>query len=355
MLRRLPVVAIASVVFIVGCDRDETTAPSADKLVTLGGRLAAASLSVIDLGVGSTTSVAFAINDKGEVVGYTQAAVGLHATFWDPSGAMTDLGVFPGGTYSEAHGINNGGVVVGQADTVAAGPRAFVWQPGWGLMFSLPLLPGGSWATATDINDFDVIVGAADDASGFTNAVRWDAGGISTLGALPGGVYSTALAISNNEIVGYSLDATSTMRPVRWSPLGGIKDLGTLPGDASGQALAINDEGQIVGYSYGSSMHAVLWSTNGGIKYLGGLPGGKESQATGINVVGDISGWAYDATGAEHAVLWERGSLAIVDLGTLPGHMASAGNAINRNATVAGFSASNVIQHATCWSFGPSC
>jgi probable HAF family extracellular repeat protein len=356
MLRRLPVVAIASVVCVVGCGRDVTTAPSDNGLVAGRAGLAAASLSAIDLGVGSPgQSVAFAINDMGEVAGSVQIALDWHAVFWDASGAMIDLGVLKGGNFSEARGINNRSVVVGTAND-AAYARAFVWKPGLGGIVPLPILPGGSSTEAADINDWDVIVGTGDDASHTFSAVRWDASGPSSLGTLPGGRVSNALAINNHfEIVGYSDDATWITRPVRWDPSGAIKDLGTLPGDLTGKAWAINEDGNIVGYSLGSKMHAVLWSSAGGIKDLGVLPGGSYSQATGINPAGDISGFADDTTGQQHAVLWERGSLAIVDLGTLPGHSFSAGYAINRNATVAGFSGSNVITHATCWSVGPSC
>ncbi len=69
--------------------------------------------TVTDLGnLGGSTTVACAINDKGEVVGYGTTPNGdTHAFLWQ-NAAMTDLGSL-GGSYSAACGINNAGQVAG--------------------------------------------------------------------------------------------------------------------------------------------------------------------------------------------------------------------------------------------------
>ena len=71
---------------------------------------------------------------------------------------VTDLGTLPGGTYSNAYGLNGSGQVVGGADN-ASGYRAFLWSGG--TMTSLGTLPGGSYSSAYGINGSGQVVGGA--------------------------------------------------------------------------------------------------------------------------------------------------------------------------------------------------
>ena len=58
-------------------------------------------------------------------MGYSRAATGAGGVLWD-SGTMTDLGDLPGGTDSSvAYGINEAGQVVGYGQVVA-GTSAFL-------------------------------------------------------------------------------------------------------------------------------------------------------------------------------------------------------------------------------------
>jgi probable HAF family extracellular repeat protein len=69
-----------------------------------------------DLGtLGGDSSIATAINDEGQVVGYSTDASGYgHAFIWDAKNGMQDLGRLPGaGGYVEAVAINDEGQVVG--------------------------------------------------------------------------------------------------------------------------------------------------------------------------------------------------------------------------------------------------
>lgn len=73
-----------------------------------------------DLGTlpGGNLSQAYAINDAGEVVGYSQTPGGqLRAFVWTASAGMQDIGTLPGGSNAVANGINNAGWVVGWSDT----------------------------------------------------------------------------------------------------------------------------------------------------------------------------------------------------------------------------------------------
>ena len=58
-----------------------------------------------------------AINGPGQVVGSSGAADGSnHAFVWNKAQGIRDLGVLPGGTYSNATAINDAGVIVGISD-----------------------------------------------------------------------------------------------------------------------------------------------------------------------------------------------------------------------------------------------
>ncbi len=66
-----------------------------------------------------------------------------------------------------------------------------------------------------------------------------------------------------------------------------------------------------------------------------GTLGGSRSGATGINDRGQVVGMSETASGAEHAVLWEQGTMT--DLGTLGGNWSRA-YGINDRGQVVGMS-----------------
>jgi probable HAF family extracellular repeat protein len=111
-------------------------------------------------------SEAYAINDQGLVVGYSETADrGLHA-FSYLNGKMTDLGTPDGTVYSQAQAVNASGAIVGYSyasDLLSV--HSFLYANG--TMIDLGTM-GANRSFAYDINDAGDVVGEldTDDANG---------------------------------------------------------------------------------------------------------------------------------------------------------------------------------------------
>lgn len=277
---------------------------------------------VYDLGLDtSNNSVAYAINDHGQVVGRAGAGTDGYAFLYD-NGDLTNIGLTGGGL--GATDINNSGNVVGHSSRVDLNDNllngAFVWEGDQ--MNALGMLPTGRFSYAFGINE---------------------------TGAIVGNSYLTS-------------EDTSYYHAVQWEN-GVINDLGTLENQSlfinSSQANAINDNGIITGFSFGSSddydwgVYPVVWE-NGIIQKLDTL--GNGGQANDINNIGQIVGsMSYPIDGGttyDHASLWEDGSA--VDLGNLQEGIYSTAYGINESGVIVGQSTlttsySDQNSHATLW------
>jgi probable HAF family extracellular repeat protein len=118
-----------------------------------------------------SNSQAMAINNKGQVVGFSAYTDSnhIHAFLYDSAHGMKDLGDFSdlGGTNSYGWGINNEGQVVGMAQDVDGGEwHAFLYdKSATPMMKDLGTL-GGTNSSAYAINDSGQVVGAAHTSSG---------------------------------------------------------------------------------------------------------------------------------------------------------------------------------------------
>lgn len=119
---------------------------------------------------GMMNNVAQNINDRGEVVGFSDLTgdTTSHAFLWTEDDGMKDLGTLPGDVASFAFGINNEGQVVGLSCDTNFNCGAFLWEDG--VMKDLnTLVPPGSplfLGFASNINSGGAIVGLADSNDG---------------------------------------------------------------------------------------------------------------------------------------------------------------------------------------------
>lgn len=216
--------------------------------------LAAGSFSTVDVpGSLPGFTIAFGINDRGQITGnYRDSTVGHIHGFLLSNGSFTTID-FPGATATRARGINNPGAIVGRY-----GPRSathgFLFASG---SFSTIDFPGSIATAAFGINDLGQIVGNFKASNGAVHGFLLSSGSFSVID-FPGSTFTTALGINNrDEIVGSYTDTAGITHGFLLS--GGSFKTVDFPGSTETDANGINDVGQIVGdYEDSRGMHGFL-------------------------------------------------------------------------------------------------
>lgn len=281
--------------------------------------------SVTDIGtLGGDSASAFTegMNNRGELVGYSHYLDDFtpRAFLWSKDHpVMHDLGDLGGPGGSIAFAINDRGDVVGESSVTPHVVHAFLWrQKKDGQMQDLgTLTTQGLRSRAQGINFWSQVVGISDiSEEQDQRAFLWSpiSQRMRDLGSLDDDTTSSgASAISNlGHIVGQSF-VPAGEHAVLWSPITHrIRDLGTLGSDHS-SSEAVNDRGEVAGQSsteFVTTQHAFFWS-RGRMHDLSTL-GGSDSFAHGMNIWGQVVGSSQTpgdpdhVVGADHAFLWSK-------------------------------------------------
>lgn len=306
-------------------------------------------------GNGSGFSMAYDINNLGQVAGFVQSNTQdqgtRRAAIWN-NGQLQVLQI-DNARYSEARALNDLGQAVGMVDYGTFQSRAALWSGG-----QLSVLPGSGPLSETgdravDINNSGLIVGSVIAPNGYQHAAAWRNGQLSDLGAstVRADAFSAANGVNNwGQIVGTAsvLGSTSGTTPLVWSSYGNgpfnvsgsygalaINDLGQvlstvnvgdisnhqstpvliqgsqvthmLAGDAEGYFTGLNNAGQAIGV-VNYTQHT-LWSASGGAVDINSvlLPGSAGVQwISGINELGQMSAYSSNS---KAAVLTPTGTL----------------------------------------------
>jgi probable HAF family extracellular repeat protein len=209
-----------------------------------------------DLGtLGGNYSTGQAINARGQVVGYSVLASGEFRGFrWTPARGMTALGALPGEKSSIATAVNAKGEAVGRADLAVSGPggsrvlgHAVLWDPR-GRPRDLGTL-GGDFSVAEAVNDHGVVVGTSTTRDGRQHLFRWTrATGMRDLGTF--GTNLTVRGLTEKGVIaGFRLPTGGPYeRGFLYTSKAGFQDLG-LPAAPGGVSFvnAMNERGTIVG------------------------------------------------------------------------------------------------------------
>lgn len=276
-----------------------------------------------------------------------------------PAYTVVDLGVLPGGTYSEASSLTEGSppAVAGYAQDASRGGRAFLWEQATGMRDLGPADPlffgvdanrrvvgtsastlgafqwtelgdrqavghlgGTGGASANAVHATGGVVGSGSTPGGEQHAFRQVGSVVSDLGTL-GGAGSEAYGVNAaGTVVGSSATAGGEGHAFVWTPTTGMSDIGTLGAccrnSAQSMATAVNDAGVVTGWTSSTAAqatHAFVWDASGGLRDLGALParrgGSVASEAWDVNNSGDVVGASKN-----RAVLFQGGQ--VVDLNT---------------------------------------
>ncbi len=212
-------------------------------------------------GTAASGAAANGINSTGLVAGGGTGGGGgvplyQHAGIWQNGLLQQDIGVMPGGNFSMAYDINDAGQVTGTG-TAAGGPfgrqYAFIWQNG--VFTKLPEIPGNYSSVGRSINASGVVAGQSNGG----DPVVWKNGVLYPL-SFPNRLANTIYEINDpGDVVG-----TVGNRGALWRN-GEYIELPLWPGASvlDAKARGINNQGVVVGESYfppGQGVHAVSWT-----------------------------------------------------------------------------------------------
>jgi probable HAF family extracellular repeat protein len=196
--------------------------------------------------LGGNSGVAYALNDRGDVAGWSTTSAGAPDAFLYHKGVITDLGTLGGIGDTIAYGINNAGQIVGSSWNPQGNYQAFLWENGTMTGLESPIQNTSSQARA--INRKGQITGRTYNGI-VDHAFLYSNGKMRDIDPNKDSL-SVGLAINNRGvIVGYTENAQG-VNPFVWNGKK-LLNLNKLIPRNSGWSLwhatGINDAGQISG------------------------------------------------------------------------------------------------------------
>lgn len=255
--------------------------------------------------LGGPTSQASALNDAGQIAGWSDVLPGVppdqnttHAFLFDSS--IHDLGTL-GGDFSRANAINDDQVIVGSSADSTGAEFPFVWSRG--TMLPVPItVPDMLGGQAMSVNRFGTITGGLQTIVPILPFVQTAHG--TTL--LSVNDYGTGVRVNaRNHVAGYSFAVTATERAFVYEH--SVVFLFSEPGMVS-RALGLNDAGEVVGMVVVENRYRPFVWRAGRVRLLPSFS--PHAEASGINLRGQIVGWASElpnTPAARHGVIWEHG------------------------------------------------
>jgi probable HAF family extracellular repeat protein len=245
-------------------------------------------------------SIVLSMNRPGDVVGYDLQ--GISPMLWRHNEEPLTLELPDGATDGEAKGINDSDVVVGEFYDSMHTRLCFMWTAENGAVnFGLNEV---GVCTATDINNNAQVTGDAQFQTG-DHAFIWDQGT--------------------------------------------FKDLGTLPETSTSAGVAINDNGAVIGVSYGSAEQPLGFLWDGELNSLDPNDQYYDSMPMALNRFGDIVGFTRKTSSSDKvAVRFAHSRITplaseVVD-GT--GWVFQSANSINDKGVIVGDGTFNGSIHA---------
>ncbi|HUT28770.1 MAG TPA: DUF3466 family protein [Sedimentisphaerales bacterium] len=253
------------------------------------------------------SATASALNDYGQVTGY----IGDNSFVWE-DGELTILQAPAGTENVVARAINDSCQVTGEYFRNFR-IRAFIWDDG--VLTGLDSLYSDNMTKGYGINNAGIVAGQANKSDGTHVAVMWDNdNSVVAIDTIENTNYSIARSINDsNEVAGYFSTSSHGTHAFIYDDVNGMRDIGVLPGQVQSYGNAINNQSQVVGYSSGSpdGYHAFLYDdSNAVMTDLGTLDGAVDSAAYDISDNGLIVGQSVWADDSERGCLWMDGQIA---------------------------------------------
>jgi len=231
-----------------------------------------------------------AINDSGEIVGYTVDA-GHYGGFYYVNGKFTDF-IVPGATYTVPTGINDHGEIVGFYSTPTSG-FGFIYQNG---SFTTVSYPGATSTLIWGVNILGQLVGSESSNASLPEQAFFESGGVFQIKNVPGAFETAPYGVNDHQVISGTISDINGYNS--GFILGNTLTVLNVPGAKQTYVSGINDSGVVVGeYSLPDAFPTYAFEYVDGDYVPLDLPAAFYQDPVGINNEGYIVGNIYGANG----------------------------------------------------------